>query len=215
MLNVIKSLESFGIVPVVAINKATDSERLAESLIEGGLPCAEITFRTESAEESIKRIASGYPDMTVAAGTVLSPEQANRAIDAGASVIVSPGFNPSVVEYCLKQGYPVVPGIVTPSEVELALSYGIKYVKFFPAEAAGGIKMIKAMSAPYSDVRFMPTGGISPDNLETYLSFEKVFACGGSWMVKGSLISEGQFDEIKKLTREAVRIVKKVRTSEV
>ena len=214
-MKVIEELKAFGIVPVVAIKNAQDSIPLAESLIEGGLSCAEITFRTDAAEEAIRIIAGRFPEMTVAAGTVLSAEQADRAVSAGATLIVSPGLNPSVVEHCLKQGYPIVPGIVTPSEIELALSYGLKYLKFFPAEAAGGIKMIKAMSSPYSDVRFMPTGGISPDNLENYLSFEKVFACGGSWMVKGSLISEGRFDVIKNLTRDAVNAVKRVRGSEV
>ncbi len=214
-MKVIEELKAFGVVPVVAIKNAQDSIPLAESLIEGGLSCAEITFRTDAAEESIRIIAGRFPEMTVAAGTVLSAEQADRAISAGARLIVSPGLNPSVVEHCLKQGYPIVPGIVTPSEIELALSYGLKYLKFFPAEAAGGIKMIKAMSAPYSDVRFMPTGGISPDNLESYLSFDKIFACGGSWMVKGSLITEGRFEEIKKLTRDAVGIVKRVRGPEV
>ena len=214
-MEVIDRLKGFGVVPVVAIKNAQDSVPLAESLIEGGLPCAEITFRTDAAEESIRTIAERFPEMAVAAGTVLSAEQADRAVSAGASLIVSPGFNPSVVEHCLKQGYPVVPGIVTPSEIELALSYGLKYLKFFPAEAAGGIKMIKAMSAPYSDVRFMPTGGISPDNLESYISFDKVFACGGSWMVKGSMIGDGRFYEIKRLTLDAVGIVKRLRGQEV
>ena len=214
-MNVIDALKGHGVVPVVAIKNASDSEPLAYALAEGGLPCAEITFRTDAAEESIRKIASRFPEMTLAAGTVLSADQADRAISAGASLIVSPGFNPSVVEHCLKKGYPVVPGIVTPSEIELAMSFGLKYLKFFPAEAAGGIKMVKAMAAPYSDVRFMPTGGIGPDNLGDYLSFDKVFACGGSWMVKGSLISEGNFDEIKKLTREAVSIIKKVREQEI
>ncbi|MBR3639069.1 MAG: bifunctional 4-hydroxy-2-oxoglutarate aldolase/2-dehydro-3-deoxy-phosphogluconate aldolase [Clostridia bacterium] len=213
-MEVIKRIENFGIVPVVTINKVTDAERLGEALIQGGLPCAEITFRTDAAEESIKSLSTRFPNMTVAAGTVLSSEQAEKAMAAGAKLIVSPGFNPSVAEYCLKRGYPIVPGIVTPSEIELALTYGLNYLKFFPAEAAGGIKMIKAVSAPYSDVRFMPTGGINTDNLGVYLSFEKVFACGGSWMVKENLISEGKFDEIKRLTEEAVSIVNKVRKAE-
>lgn len=210
-MDVIKKLESYGVVPVVAIENAGDSAALAEALIKGGLPCAEITFRTDAAEESIGVISKRYPQMTVAAGTVLSPEQAERAICAGASLIVSPGLNPAVVEYCLKKGYPVVPGTVTPTEIETAMSFGLEYVKFFPAEAAGGIKMIKAMSAPYSSVRFMPTGGINADNLSDYLSFEKVFACGGSWMVAKKLISAGEFDKIEELTREAVSTVKKIR----
>ncbi|MBQ6262927.1 MAG: bifunctional 4-hydroxy-2-oxoglutarate aldolase/2-dehydro-3-deoxy-phosphogluconate aldolase [Clostridia bacterium] len=214
-MEIIEKLKRIGVVPVVAIRDSSDSEPLAESLIDGGLPCAEITFRTDAAEESIKKISSRFPEMTVAAGTVLSADQADKAFNAGASLIVSPGFNPSVVEHCLKNGYPIVPGIVTPSEIELALSYGLLYLKFFPAEAAGGLKMIKAMSAPYSNIMFMPTGGISPDNLGGYLSFKKVFACGGSWMVKDSLISERKFDEIKKLTAEAVSIVKNTRKPEV
>ena len=214
-MDVIESLKKYGVVPVVAIKEASSAEPLAEALNEGGLPCAEITFRTDAAEEAIKKISAGFPEMTVAAGTVLTTDQADRAVGAGASLIVSPGFNPTVVEYCLKHNYKIVPGIVTPSEIELALSYGLTHLKFFPAEAAGGIKMIKAMSAPYSDVRFMPTGGIGPDNLSDYLSFGKVFACGGSWMVKGSLISNCEFDKIKELTREAVSIVKRLREQEI
>ena len=213
-MEIFEKIEKIGVVPVVAIKNATDSEPLAETLIDGGLPCAEITFRTDAAEGSIKKISLRFPEMTVAAGTVLSADQADKAIDAGASLIVSPGFNPTVVEHCLKNGYPIVPGIVTPSEIELALSYGLLYLKFFPAEAAGGLKMIKALSAPYSNVRFMPTGGINPENLGIYLSFKKVFACGGSWMVKDSLINEGKFDEIKQLTAEAVNIVNEARRTE-
>ena len=211
MLKTIEKLSKYGVVPVVAINNADDAEPLAVALSEGGLACAEITFRTEAAEQAIKNITSLNIGLTVAAGTVLSKEQADRAINAGAELIVSPGFNPSVVEHCIKSGYPVIPGVVTPTEIELAMSYGLKYLKFFPAEAAGGIGMIKAMSAPYSEVLFMPTGGISPENLYDYLSFGKVFACGGSWMVKSKLIDEGNFEKIKSMTREAVDIVKKIR----
>lgn len=210
-MTIFEKIGSYGVVPVVAIENAVDAVSLARALSEGGLNCAEITFRTDAAEESIRRIANSYPDMTIAAGTVLSPEQADRAISAGASLIVSPGLNPAVVEHCLKSGYPVIPGVVTPSEIELALSFDLRYLKFFPAEAAGGIKMIKAMSAPYSSVRFMPTGGINAENIVDYLSFSKVFACGGSWMVKSKLISDGEFDKIKELTAEAVRTVNEIR----
>ena len=213
-MNVIDTLKHFSLVPVVAINNSSDAEGLAEALISGGLPLAEITFRTEAAENSIRTITAHFPEMSVAAGTVLSSDQADRAIDAGASLIVSPGLNPTVVEHCLNRGYPVVPGIVTPSEIELALSFGLKYLKFFPAEASGGIRMIKALSAPYSDVRFMPTGGIGPENLADYLSNEKGFACGGSWMVKGTLINERKFNEIELLTKDAVRIVNNLRRQE-
>lgn len=210
-MKVIDKLSLFGIVPVVAIERPTDAASLADALTVGGLPCAEITFRTEAAEESIRIISERFPQMTVAAGTVLSPDQADRAVAAGASLIVSPGLNPTVVEHCLKKGYPIVPGIMTPTELETAMSFGLEYVKFFPAEAAGGIKMIKAMSAPYSSVKFMPTGGLNPDNIRDYLSFDKVFACGGSWMVSKKMISNGEFDRITELTKEAVSIVSEVR----
>ncbi len=210
-MNIIKDLQSFGVVPVVAIKDEKDAIPLAEALIGGGLPCAEITFRTDAAEESIRMISERYPEMKVAAGTVLSAEQADRAFSAGATLIVSPGLNPTVVTHCLKNGYPVIPGVVTPTEIELAMSFGLEYLKFFPAEAAGGIKMIKAMSAPYSGVKFMPTGGINRDNLKEYLSFQKVFACGGSWMVKSDMISAGEFKRITELTSEAVAAVKEIR----
>ena len=200
-----------GIVPVVVLNNASDAEPLAEALINGGLPCAEVTFRTEAAEDSIKLMSKKFPEMFVGAGTVLTTEQVDRAIGAGAKFIVSPGFNPKVVEYCLKNNYPITPGIMTPTELEMALGFGLDVVKFFPAENAGGLKMIKAMSAPYTMMKFMPTGGINAANVGEYLACDKILACGGSWMVKGDLVKEGNFAEIEKLTAEAAAIVKEIR----
>ena len=200
-----------GIVPVVVLNNASDAEPLAEALINGGLPCAEVTFRTEAAEDSIMLMSKKFPEMFVGAGTVLTTEQVDRAIGAGAKFIVSPGFNPKVVEYCLKNNYPITPGIMTPTELEMALGFGLDVVKFFPAENAGGLKMIKAMSAPYTMMKFMPTGGINAANVGDYLACDKILACGGSWMVKGDLIKEGNFAEIEKLTAEAAEIVREVR----
>ncbi len=211
MNDALKTLGSIGIVPVVVLNKADDAEPLAQALVKGGLPCAEVTFRTDAAEESIRLIAKNFPDMFVGAGTVLTVEQADRAFNAGAKFIVSPGFNPKVVEHCLKKGYPVCPGIMTPTELEMALGFGLDVVKFFPAENAGGLKMIKAMSAPYTMMKFMPTGGINATNVRDYLACNKILACGGSWMVKGDLINAGDFAQIEKLTQEAAGIVKEIR----
>lgn len=168
---------------------------------------AEITFRTACAEEAIRRITAELPDMLVGAGTVLTVEQASRAKDAGASFIVSPGLNPEVVSWCLEAGVPVLPGVCTPSDIEKALSLGLKTVKFFPAEASGGVAMLKAMSAPYGDVRFMPTGGINEKNLLAYLSFPKVVACGGSFMVSEKLVDSGDYDAVTALTEKAVSLM--------
>jgi len=211
MNDTLKHIGSTGIVPVVVLNKVSDAEPLAAALIAGGLPCAEVTFRTDAAEESIRSISKKFPDMFVGAGTVLSVEQVDRAIGAGAKFIVSPGLNPKVVEYCIKKGYPVCPGIMTPTELEVALGFGLDVVKFFPAENAGGLKMIKAMSAPYTMMKFMPTGGINATNVRDYLACDKILACGGSWMVKGDLVAAGDFAQIEKLTREAADIVKEIR----
>lgn len=211
MNDTLKQIGSTGIVPVVVLNKADDAEPLAQALVKGGLPCAEVTFRTDAAEESIRRIAKKFPEMFVGAGTVLTTEQADRAVGAGAKFIVSPGLNPKVVEHCLKKGYPITPGIMTPTELEMALGFGLDVVKFFPAENAGGLKMIKAMSAPYTMMKFMPTGGINATNVRDYLACNKILACGGSWMVKGDLINAGDFIQIEKLTREAAVIVKEIR----
>ncbi len=211
MNDILKQIGNTGIVPVVVLNKVSDAVPLADALIKGGLPCAEVTFRTDAAEGAIKEISKKFPQMFVGAGTVLTTEQVDRAIGAGAKFIVSPGFNPKVVEYCLKNNYPICPGIMTPTELEMALGFGLDVVKFFPAENAGGLKMIKAMSAPYTMMKFMPTGGINATNVRDYLACDKILACGGSWMVKGDLISAGNFAEIEKLTREAAEIVREIR----
>ncbi len=203
-MNVIAEIYKIGIVPVIALDDAKDAEPLAKALCKGGLPCAEVTFRTNAAEEAIRIIAGKFPDMLVGAGTVLTTEQVERAVGAGARFIVSPGLNPKVVQYCVDRNIPVIPGISNPSDVEAALEMGIEVVKFFPAEASGGVEMMKAISAPYAKVRFMPTGGVNPNNLRDYLDFPKVIACGGTWMVKKDFIAAGKFDEIAHHTSEAV-----------
>lgn len=204
-------IAELGVVPVVVLDDVKDAKPLAKALMEGGLPCAEVTFRTQAAEESIKIMASEYPEMFVGAGTVLTTEQVDRAVAAGAKFIVSPGFDGEIVDYCLEKGIPVFPGCVTPSEVAQAVKRGLKIVKFFPAEQFGGVNMIKAMAAAYVGVKFMPTGGINAENLESYLSCDKIVACGGSWMVKSNLIRNGEFDKIRELTEEAVKLAKKIR----
>ena len=205
MNEILTKISNIGIVPVVVLDDAKDAEPLAKALCEGGLPCAEVTFRTDAAEESIRRMTKAFPEMLVGAGTVLTTEQVDRAVGAGAKFIVSPGFNPEVVKYCIGKGIPMVPGTNNPSNIEAALSLGLDVVKFFPAEQSGGVAMIKAMAAPYVNVKFMPTGGINAGNICDYLAFDKIIACGGSWMVKKDLVAAGKFDEIKKLTEEAVR----------
>ncbi|MBQ9326057.1 MAG: bifunctional 4-hydroxy-2-oxoglutarate aldolase/2-dehydro-3-deoxy-phosphogluconate aldolase [Clostridia bacterium] len=211
MTEMMNQLKSIGIIPVVVLNNADDALPLAERLVKGGLPCAEVTFRTDAAEESIRRIAKAFPEMIVGAGTVLTCEQADRAIDAGAKFVVSPGFNPKVTEYVLKKGVPMTPGVCTPTEIEAALQFGLDVLKFFPAEPSGGLKMIKALAAPYVGLNFMPTGGINADNVRDYLKYDRIVACGGSWMVSGALVKEGKFDEIEKMVREAAAIVKEIR----
>ena len=204
MSDIIKELSRIGIVPVIKIDNAADAKPLAKALIDGGLPCAEVTFRTSCAKEAIATIAKEYPEMIVGAGTVLTKAQVDDAIEAGAKFIVSPGFNPEIVKYCLERGCPIIPGINNPSGIEAALELGLKTVKFFPAEQSGGLPMIKAMSAPYGGVTFMPTGGVSPANVNDYLAFNKIVCCGGSWMVKPEMIAAGDFEGITKLVREAV-----------
>ncbi len=204
---VLEKISNIGIVPVVVLDDAKDAAPLADALCKGGLPCAEVTFRTAAAEESIKKMVEAHPEMMVGAGTVLTTEQVDRAVNAGAKFIVAPGFNPTVVKYCIDKNIPVCPGINNPSNIEAAIELGLDVVKFFPAEQSGGIAMIKAMAAPYVNMKFMPTGGISAKNLNDYLSFDKIIACGGSWMVKKDLVAEGKFDEIQKLTEEAVRLM--------
>lgn len=206
-----KRFAELGVVPVVVLEDAKDAAPLAKALVEGGLPCAEVTFRTAAAEESIRIMASEYPEMFVGAGTVLTIDQVDRAVAAGAKFIVSPGFDPEIVDYCLSKDIPVFPGCITPSEVAQAVKRGLKVVKFFPAEQFGGVATIKAMAAPYVGLKFMPTGGVNAKNLENYLSCDKIVACGGSWMVKGDLVKAGKFDEIKALTEEAVKLAAQIR----
>ncbi len=207
MDDILKKIGLLGIVPVVKIENAEDAIPLGKALIDGGLPLAEVTFRTDAAEESIKRLTKGYPDMLVGAGTVLTVEQVRRAVSAGARFIVSPGFNPKVVDYCIENGIPVTPGINSPTQIEMALERNLKVLKFFPAETSGGVAMLKAMSAPYGEVKFIPTGGVNAENLNSYLSFSKVHACGGSWMVKSELIKGHRFEEITRLVREAIDVM--------
>ncbi|WP_283607677.1 bifunctional 4-hydroxy-2-oxoglutarate aldolase/2-dehydro-3-deoxy-phosphogluconate aldolase [Faecalispora anaeroviscerum] len=205
MNEVLKKIGAIGIVPVVKIDDAKDAVPLAKALCEGGLPCAEVTFRTDAAEEAIRAIAKAYPEMLVGAGTVLTTEQVDKAVAAGATFIVSPGLNPKVVKYCVDKGIPITPGVSNASDIEQAIELGLDVVKFFPAEQAGGLAMIKALAAPYVKMKFMPTGGINAKNLNEYLAYNKILACGGSWMVKPELISAGEFDQIRDMTREAVQ----------
>ena len=177
---------------------------MAKALCEGGLPVAEVTFRTDAAEEAIRLMSEAYPEMLVGAGTVLTTEQVDRAVAAGSKFIVSPGLNPKVVKYCQEKNVPITPGTARPTDIEMALELGLDVVKFFPAEQNGGLAMIKAMAAPYTKVKFMPTGGINAKNLKSYLDFDKIIACGGSWMVPKDLVAAGDFEAIKNLTREAV-----------
>lgn len=211
MQEILETLGHLGVVPVVSIKRADDAVPLGNALIAGGLPCAEITFRTDAAEEAIRQIASELPQVVIGAGTVLSVEQAEKAVAAGARYIVSPGFAPQVVDWCLTHNVAVTPGVATPTEINMALDKGLNILKFFPAEALGGLKTLKAIAAPYGDVKFIPTGGITSKNLADYLSLPAVHACGGSWLVASNLISAGEFAEITRLTEEALSIVRQVR----
>lgn len=204
MNEILEKISNIGIVPVVVLDDASKAAKVAEALLDGGIDCAEVTFRTEAAEESIKNISKAFPDMLLGAGTVLTTAQVDRAIAAGAKFIVTPGYNPEVVDYCVGKGVPIVPGCMDTNAIEMALAAGLDTVKFFPAEQAGGVKMMKALSGPYVNLHFMPTGGINRENLRSYLAFDKVVACGGSWMVKKDFIANEQFDEIANLAREAV-----------
>ena len=206
-----EKLEKFGVIPVIALDDPDDALPLAAALTDGGLPCAEVTFRTAAAEESIRRITAAYPDMLVGAGTVLTTQQVDWAVAAGAKFIVSPGLNPNVVRHCLEKGVPAAPGCCTPSEIEQAIELGLSMVKFFPAEAMGGLKTIKALAAPYTGLRFMPTGGINASNLRIYLEYPRVLACGGSWMVSKELIRAHDFAQITELVRQATAIVRESR----
>lgn len=208
MSTILDQFEKMRVIPVVAIENAQDADRLADTLIKGRLPCAEITFRTAAAIDAM-RIMARRGDILVGAGTVLKVDQVKAAVDVGAQFMVSPGFSPKVVRYCVENSIPVTPGVCTPSDIEAALDLGVEVLKFFPAEAFGGLKTLKAMSGPYGTVRFVPTGGINPANLVEYLQFPKTLACGGTWIAKAALISEGRFDQILSNAREAVELVKK------
>ncbi len=204
-MDMIQKISALGIVPVIKLTNPDNAVPLCRALARGGLPVAEITFRTAAAEESIRRVAHDLPEVLVGAGTVLTTEQADKAMAAGAKFIVTPGFNPEVVGHCVEKGYPIFPGCPTTSDIEQAIRFGLKVVKFFPAEAMGGLATIKAVSAPYGDMLFMPTGGVNENNMNDYLSFGKIIACGGSWMAKEDLINAGAFDKIEEITRSAVR----------
>jgi 2-dehydro-3-deoxyphosphogluconate aldolase/(4S)-4-hydroxy-2-oxoglutarate aldolase len=211
MQEILDTLGRLGLVPVVKIDRAEDAVELGRALLAGGLPCAEITFRTEAAEEAIRQISASVPDIILGAGTVLSVDQADRAVSAGAQFIVSPGFNQKVVDWCLNNKIPVTPGVATPTEIDMALDKGLNILKFFPAEALGGLVTLKAIAAPYVGVKFIPTGGINPANLADYLAHPSVHCCGGSWLVKANLIAAGKFGEITQLASEAVSVVRQVR----
>lgn len=211
MNRILEQIQKIGIIPVVVLDCVEDAIPLGKALVEGGLPCAEVTFRTDAAEESIRLMAKEFPELLIGAGTVLTTDQVDRAVAAGAKFIVSPGINPRIVKYCVEKGIVIVPGCANPSDVEIALENGLNVVKFFPAEALGGLKMIKAMAAPYVGVKFMPTGGINAENVKAYLAYDRIVACGGSWMVASSLVREGKFSEITSLVKEAAEIVKAAR----
>jgi 2-dehydro-3-deoxyphosphogluconate aldolase/(4S)-4-hydroxy-2-oxoglutarate aldolase len=207
MDKVLEKIGALRLVPVVKIENSDDAVQLGQALLEARLPLAEITFRTAAAQGAIRALTAELPEVLVGAGTVLSVDQVKSAVDAGARFMVAPGFNPTVVDYCLEHNICVVPGVNNPSQIERALERKLKVVKFFPAEASGGLPFLKAVAAPYSDILFLPTGGINRQNLMTYLSFARVIACGGSWMVEADLISAGNFMEIKRRSREAVAAI--------
>ena len=208
---VLEQIQKTGIIPVVVLDDAKDAEPLAQALCAGGLPCAEVTFRTDAAEECIRIMSEKFPEMLVGAGTVLTTEQVDRAVAAGAKFIVSPGLNPRIVKYCVEKGIVITPGCANASDMEQALENGLEVVKFFPAEPAGGLNMIKALAAPYVNLKFMPTGGISPKNVRDYLAYNRIIACGGSWMVKNDLVKAGDFAAITEMCKECVQIVKESR----
>ncbi|MDV7103844.1 bifunctional 4-hydroxy-2-oxoglutarate aldolase/2-dehydro-3-deoxy-phosphogluconate aldolase [Vibrio sp. TH_r3] len=201
-----EQLAALKVIPVIAINKAEDAIPLGRVLVENGMPCAEITFRTECAVEAIKLMRKEFPEMLIGAGTILTNAQVDEAIDAGVDFIVSPGFNPRTVQYCLDKNIPIVPGVNNPSLVEQAMEMGLRTLKFFPAEPSGGTGMLKALTAVYP-VKFMPTGGVSVANIDEYLSIPSVLACGGTWMVPTGLIDQGKWDELGVLVADAVKKV--------
>ena len=204
---VLDEIRRLKIVPVIVIDDPARALGLADALAGGGLPCAEITFRTPAASEALRRIAAERPNVLTGAGTVLTTEQAARARDAGARFIVSPGINPKVVEWCQDHSLPVFPGVCTPTEIETALECGLNVVKFFPAEPSGGVGFLKAIAAPFPDLSFMPTGGITAANVREYLAFKRVVACGGSWMAPQDWIQQGAFDRVREAVAAAVSSV--------
>ena len=206
-------IRNIGIVPVIKLESPKDALPLGKALVDGGLLAAEITFRTQAAAESIAALRKAFPELLTGAGTVLTIAQAEAAIASGASFIVTPGFNPRIVDFCLEKGMPVIPGVNSPSQVEQGLERGLSLLKFFPAEASGGVKMLKALHGPYADVSFVPTGGIDASNVESYLQLSYVAAIGGTWMVKEDLIASGLYDRIAALCREAVELVRRCRLS--
>ena len=203
-----EKLASIGIIPVIKINDAEKAVPLARALCAGGLPAAEVTFRTPAAAEAIRRIRAEVPAVCVCAGTVLNAETAERAVEAGAEAVISPGTNPAVVKWCLEMGVPVIPGCATPTEVEACMRMGLDFVKLFPAEVVGGVAMLKALSGPYSHMAFMPTGGVSSENAAAYLAQKNVVCCGGSWMVPEKLLESGDFAAIERLARAAAEIAR-------
>lgn len=206
-MNVAEIIEKLKVVPVIKLDDAKDAVPLGKALVEGGLPVAEITFRTEAAEEAIKRMSGAYPEIAVGAGTLTSVEQAKRALDAGASFFVSPGFHKGITEFAIQNNIPVYPGVCTPTELMMAMEYGLPVVKFFPAGQYGGLKTIKALSGPFPRMKFMPTGGINQGNIREYLAEPCVIACGGSWMVKDDMLKKQDFDGVRQLVSEAVALV--------
>jgi 2-dehydro-3-deoxyphosphogluconate aldolase/(4S)-4-hydroxy-2-oxoglutarate aldolase len=206
MPTILEQLAKFRLIPMVVIDNADHAAAFGETLVAGGLPVAEITFRTPVAEQSIRALAN-RGDVLVGAGTILTTEQADRAMDAGAQFVVAPGTNPRVVEHVVKRGLPMVPGVATPSEIELAISLGAAALKFFPAETMGGINALKAFAGPYDDARFIPTGGITPELLPDYLRLKNVIACGGSWLAPREFLATGRFDAIAALLQDARKIL--------
>ena len=205
MADILKKIHGIGIVPVIALENVEDAAPLAQALCHGGLPVAEVTYRTACAHDAMNEMKKACPQMLVGAGTVLTKEQVDSALDAGAEFIVSPGLNPEIVRYCQEKNVPILPGTANASDIEIALSLGLNTVKFFPAEPLGGIKMISALAAPYTTMKFMPTGGVSPKNMKDYLSNPKIVACGGTWMIDKKAMQEKNFAKIEELTRQAVR----------
>ncbi len=204
-MDMFKEIYELGIIPVVAIDDADNAVPLAKALRDGGLPAAEITFRTAAAEEAIRRITAECPDVLVGAGTVLTKEQCDRAIAAGAKFVVTPGFNPEMIKYIKSTGIPMMPGAATPGEMEQAMSMGLTNIKFFPAEANGGVNKLKALSGPYQAAKWMPTGGVNTNNLNDYLSFDRILCCGGTWIATSADIAQGKWDDITNKCKQAVK----------